>query len=66
MGRLASRIYGEGFIEGKGHMARTQRDERRSGDVTTQRIALLILSEGDKGLLIEIAILLAFDGVLVT
>lgn len=65
MGRLAARIYGDGFSRGKRHVRRIHADERRSGIATPQRIALLMLSELDQGLMIEIVMVLAFDGVLV-
>lgn len=45
-------------------MRKMHTHERRSGDVTPQRIALLIVSKLDNSLLIEI-VLLDFDGVLV-
>ncbi|WP_447986614.1 hypothetical protein [Nitrospira sp. Nam74] len=64
MRRLASRFYGQGFTEGKGYLPRTQGDERTTGCVTTQGIALLVLGEGDKALFIDLATLFVFDGVL--
>ncbi len=65
MGRLAARIYGDWFSRGKRHVQRIHVDERRSGIATPQRIALLMLSELDHGLLIEIVMFLTFEGVLV-
>lgn len=62
MGRLPTRLYGDGFSGKKRYARRIHVDGCKSGIATPEGMALLMLPALQHGFLIEIVILLNFDG----